>query len=225
MAVAKGEGTAPIAFVRWFVGDQVGVVLPMYVLREDDEVVELFIPAESATRRLVMADGSVIPRDTPYAERHAMPRALGDAHWHTNDMLLLYRPGDEHSVWLLWNAETGAFQHWYLNLQDQMTRTAFGWDTSDHVLDIVVHPDRSWAWKDEHELADAVAVGRYTPEEASAIRALGERLVREMVEPWAWPLNAGYEQRRPCHQPIASVPDGWDTDLDADGFLIAGEDA
>ena len=222
MPVAGRNRANAIALVRWFVGDRLGVVLPMYLLR-DDEVIELFIPAGTAIKGLLAADGSPIPRNTPYTERHAMPQVLGDRQWHTNDMMLIARPGEPYSVWLLWDAITGEFRHWYINLQDPMTRTPQGWDTSDHVLDIVIRPDHSWTWKDARELADSVTVGRYTLDEAARIRETGERLLRELVVPWAWPLDAGYERRRPGLPPIREIPPGWEAGLDAEGRFRVGE--
>jgi len=54
-----------------------------------------------------------------------------------------------------------------------------GFDTMDHLLDIVVSPDRSeWRWKDEDEFREAVAIGVFSPHEARAIRTEGERAVK-----------------------------------------------
>ena len=50
MIAAGRERAGPIALLRWFVGDRLGVVLPMYVMRDDDAV-ELFITAGTAITR------------------------------------------------------------------------------------------------------------------------------------------------------------------------------
>ena len=46
---------------------------------------------------------------------------------------MLVKPGAAHSVELLWNAETGQFLCWYINLQEPLRRTPLGFDTMDLV--------------------------------------------------------------------------------------------
>jgi hypothetical protein len=75
-----------------------------------------------------------------------------DREWHTNDALVLYRPGDAHSVWALWRAADHQLLCWYVNLEGPWRRTAIGFDSLDHALDIIIEPDLStWRWKDEEE--------------------------------------------------------------------------
>jgi hypothetical protein len=127
------------------------------------------------------------------------------------DSLFLIRPGETHAVHVMWRGPEREFVGWYVNLQEPLRRTALGFDFMDQELDIVVRPDLSdWVWKDEDRLARAVEVGRYTPAEAAAIRAEGEKaLVRLLAgEP---PFDAGWETwRAPQEWPIPSLPVGWD---------------
>ena len=68
-----------------------------------------------------------------------------------------------------------------------------------------VRPDLSWSWKDEHELEAASRLGRFSPDEAAAIRAEGERVIA------AWPFPTGWEDWRPDPSwPIPQLPEGWD---------------
>ena len=76
-------------------------------------------------------------------------------------------------------ARDGEFAGWYVNLQEPLRRSPLGFETDDLVLDIRIQPDGSWAWKDEDELEEAVRLGRFTEDEAQAIRAEGERVVEE----------------------------------------------
>jgi hypothetical protein len=118
-------------------------------------------------------------------------------------------PDTPYSV-LLWTAEEDR-RVWYVNLQDPLTRSAIGFDTVDHALDVVVELDRSsWHWKDEDELADAVDRGLFTPEEASDFRDWGERAVERILsmEP---PFDRSWDIWRPDPAwDVPELPDGWD---------------
>lgn len=59
-------------------------------------------------------------------------------------------------MWLFWEADTWRFDGWYVNLQSPFVRTSLGFDATDDILDIEIEIDRSWAWKDEDELEEAV---------------------------------------------------------------------
>lgn len=49
--------------------------------------------------------------------------------------------GTPWSVWLFWT-EDWAFRGWYVNLEDPTERVGVEAVTQDHVLDLVIHPDR-----------------------------------------------------------------------------------
>jgi hypothetical protein len=130
--------------------------------------------------------------------------------WHSAHLLILYRPGDAYSVSLFWREADGVLDYWYVNLEDPWRRTALGFDTWDHTLDIVVTADlSSWRWKDEDELAWAQENGLFTAEQAGAIRAEGARAARA-IEARAWPYQEGWERWRPEPRwgPLA-LPPGW----------------
>jgi predicted RNA-binding protein associated with RNAse of E/G family len=63
--------------------------------------------------------------------------------------------------------------------------------TTDHALDVIVDPDGTWQWKDEDDLTEAQALGVFTLEQATAIRAEGERVIA--AKPWP----TGWEDWRP----------------------------
>jgi Protein of unknown function (DUF402) len=145
----------------------------------------------------------------------AIPRvAAGDwvhveATWLGGGVLMLHELGSRHSIWPRWN-EAGGFGGWYVNLEEPWRQSPLGFDTTDHALDVEVSPDRSWHWKDEDDLAEAVEVGLFTPKKADAIRAEGERVIRR-VEAWTPPFDEGWEDWRPDPEwPLPSVPEGWD---------------
>ena len=68
------------------------------------------------------------------------------------------------------------FTCWYLNLQEPLRRTAVGYDTQDHELDVVVFPDGQWLLKDDEKMEQRIREGRYSAAEVVEIRALGARL-------------------------------------------------
>jgi len=82
--------------------------------------------------------------------------------------------------------EEWAFLAWYVNLQAPLVVRGDRFDTTDHALDVVVEPDGSWFWKDENELAEAVALGILTEAEAAGVRAEGERVIAECLWPTGW---------------------------------------
>jgi predicted RNA-binding protein associated with RNAse of E/G family len=94
------------------------------------------------------------------------------------------------TLWLLWE-EDWAFRCWYVQLWKPIVETATGIETMDHALDIVVDPDGAWRWWDEDDFDEAQKLGVFTPEQATAVRAEGERV----IAPHPWPT--GWEDWRP----------------------------
>jgi Protein of unknown function (DUF402) len=101
--------------------------------------------------------------------------------WTGNGSLMISRPREPYSVWLFWN-EAGEHESWYVNLELPWRRTESGFDSRDHQLDIVILRDRSWQWKDEDELCDAVEAGLLTAREADQIRADGSASSRSSTD-------------------------------------------
>jgi hypothetical protein len=153
----------------------------------------------------------VLPDESGYLRVPADDWALADAVWTDSRMLYLMTPGAAHSVHLWWKAPDWSFGGWYVNLQEPIRRTRLGFDYMDQTLDIVIEPDLSWHWKDEHEIDGALATGFLTPEQARAIRAEGERVI-ERLEARAAPFSDGWEQWHPDPDwPIPELPAGWDS--------------
>jgi hypothetical protein len=121
--------------------------------------------------------------------------------WEGNGMLMLQRPGEAHAVWVFWHGPEREFRGWYVNLQDPFRRTAGGYDTQDHELDIVVPEDGPWQWKDDELLDQRVREGRFTSAQAEQFRAEGRRLAamldageRWWDDAWRdWAPDAGWD--------------------------------
>jgi len=118
-------------------------------------------------------------------------------------------PDRAYAVMAFW--EDDEFAGWYLNLQTPLRPTAIGFDYVDHLLDVLVSPDRSsWRWKDEDELAEAVGRGVFSPADAETFRAAGEQAVEHLTG-GAPPFDRDWTSWRP--DPSWSrpeLPDGWD---------------
>jgi Protein of unknown function (DUF402) len=129
--------------------------------------------------------------------------------WSGDGILSFAWPDTPYAALAYW--DKGHFAGWYVNLQDPLRRTSMGFDTRDHVLDVLIPPDGSgWRFKDEDELAEAVARGLYSPDEAGAFSAEGERAARRILsrEP---PFDRDWTGWRP--DPIwgsLDLPDGWE---------------
>jgi hypothetical protein len=126
-----------------------------------------------------------------------------------NHVLTLTPPESRHSVWLFWG-EDWQFECWYVNLQAPIRRTVKGVLVQDQVLDIRVEPDGTWKWKDEDEFTLMYQRGFFTDEEASIIRAEGERMIQK-IESRASPFGDGWEQWRPFSEwSKLQIPPDWD---------------
>jgi uncharacterized protein len=189
--------TGECATLRYFCGGRILYAFPMTVVEDQGERVVLWIPADTPCKRPA--------RKVTLADRARGEWVLTDKPWSDGSAtLILFAAGQAHATWLFWD-EQRTFTGWYVNLEDPWRRTAIGFDTRDHLLDIAVDPDEAWRWLDESDLETAIRLGLFTAEEASRIRAEGERVIRR------WPFPTGWEDWRP--EPdwtIPRVPPGWD---------------
>lgn len=109
------------------------------------------------------------------------------ARWTGHGCLMVQRAGDHHAVWHFWSGPERDFACWYINLQAAFRRTDVGYDTQDLELDLLVFPDGSWEVKDLELMAVRVEEGRFSPDLARWIIALGEELVAEVdAGRWWW---------------------------------------
>ena len=167
-------------------------VRPMRVVRDDSHGLVAWMPAGTPLLRPVLADGGDL-RSVPVAERFDIDR-YGRANrldtWHGHGILKVAPAGEPWSVWLFWG-DDGDFRGWYVNLESVHERRDHEVVTQDHVLDLVVQPDRNVARKDEDELAAAVVAGRFTAAEAADIEA-DAAAVEDVVRRWESPFCDGW---------------------------------
>lgn len=126
--------------------------------------------------------------------------------WHSQRHLWLTPFGGAHAVGHFWDDASGEFLCHYINLQEPLRRSRVGFDSSDHVLDVVVDTDGNWRWKDQDELEEAVGLGLFSKAEARAIREEGERVIAT----FASLFPTGWESWRPDPSwPALKLPPTW----------------
>ena len=203
--------------LRWKPGDvivfrglgkgKIWYALPVIVVNDTPDLVALFWRAGTPGKFRGLSPGAkVIPLQLASDQM-----VLFNKIWTETDVLMLVTPGAAHAVYVMWEAGQSRLRCWYVNLQQPLARTAMGFDTEDHWLDIVASPDRSeWRWKDEDQLAEVVVMGVYTPEKAREIRGEGERVIR-LMQTNQPPFCDGWENwQAPGIWKIPTLPVGWD---------------
>jgi hypothetical protein len=189
------------AVLRYVENGRVVAALPTRVVATDSEAVALYL-AEGTRGKWAYVDGIPI-REVSLRRRYTSGWHAGDHHWTGAHVLILKPAGRSFAIWHCFSNDW-EFEGWYVNLETPYHRSAIGFDTRDHTLDIVVDPDGSWRWKDEDELALAIEYGHHPPPEAAAIRAEGGRVLAE------WPFPTGWEEWRPDPSwPVPELPDDW----------------
>jgi predicted RNA-binding protein associated with RNAse of E/G family len=173
-----------------------GMSWPCRVVEDRNDLVALYVPAGTVFKAWGTLAGT---------------RRLVDTRWR-RDMLRLMFPGRGYSIWLTWEPGAGRrFSGYYVNMEEPFRRTSIGFDTNDHMLDVVVTPDLTWAWKDEEVMADRVRRGVYSPAFAAAVRAEAEQVIA-VIEANGPPFCDGWDRWTPDPRwAIPELPANWDT--------------
>ena len=177
--------------VRW--------TFPHRFVSEDDGVFALYCGRGNSGRLMKQASA-----DGRYLEAWARGDAPSEWTWERTNVLRLMREGEAHTVEVMWDG-AWSFLGWYVNLQAPLRVHGTFFDTTDWALDVTVAPDGAWAWKDEHDLAEAIALGVFDEAEAAAVRAEGERVVAQRPWPTGWE-----DWRPPPEWTPLPLPEGWD---------------
>jgi predicted RNA-binding protein associated with RNAse of E/G family len=207
---APGE----IVQVRHVQRDQFGGLLPMRVVQHRPDGLLLWAPTGTRGWHLDMPDGRTMVR-TPLAEWSAT-RRVPVPHTVNHGLLSWHPPGRDYSIrWFF--APDGRFRKWYANLEAPAVAWrdpgVAGIDTVDWDLDVVVHPDRRWEWKDEDEFTARLAEpDAYWVDDADRVRAAGKAVVA-LVEAGVFPFDGTWCDFRPdpSWPPLpVELPAGWD---------------
>jgi hypothetical protein len=188
--------------------DEVHICRPMTVVRDDPELLAVWMAPGTQCVKPVLADGTPVHRE-PLATRYVKPRERRVEQWWGTGVLKLARPDEPWSVWLFW-APGWRFKNWYVNLEEPRRRWSGGVDSEDHFLDISVRPDRTWRWLDEDEFAQAQVDGLITAESAADVRRAGERAAG-VIRAWGPPFRDRWQDWRPDPRwPVPALPADWD---------------
>jgi hypothetical protein len=166
---------------------RVGMSWPFRVVRDDPELVALYIPTGATYMQWQTPPGGT--------------RELVEARWR-RDVLRLMFPGEAYSIWLFWEGEPRSFTTYYVNFEEPFRRTPVGFDTNDHTLDIMVAPDFSWAWKDRDDFEGLITSGHFSSAFGEEVRRKAAQAV-EVIEARAGVFAQGWEAWLP--------PPGWAT--------------
>lgn len=167
---------------------------PVTVVRDDADALIVWLPTGTPVLRAARADGLGKRDDTSTLFTAKLVQDRG-AHAQF-DQLRVAPTGRPWSVWVFFAEGTGEFAGWYVNLEKPHVRDKRTVYTSDHVLDLVIEPDRTMVRKDEDELALAVAQGVFDATAAAAIEA-DAAAVEALVADWGPPFCDGWERFRP----------------------------
>lgn len=166
-------------------GSSVGMTWPFRVVRDDDDLVALYLPSGGTFMRWnTSASGT---------------RELVEGEWRRDTLRLMY-PGKPYSIWLFWEGEGRPFTTYYVNFEEPFRRTSIGFDTNDHTLDIMVSPDLSWKWKDREDFDALVANGTVSAEFGESVNQAA-REVLSLIENNGSPFSDAWHDWQP--------PDDW----------------
>ncbi|MCC9709416.1 DUF402 domain-containing protein [Streptomyces sp. MNU76] len=189
-------------------GERFHIARPVTVVRDDAELLAVWMAPGTQCVRPVLADGTSL-NSVPLASRYKEPRGVRLGRWSGSGVLKLARPGEPWSVWLFWE-QGWRFKNWYVNLERPLARWDGGVDSEDHFLDICVYPDRTWNWLDEDEFAQAQQDGLMDAQAAERVREAGHSAV-EVIHAWGAPFSDGWQHWRPNPAwGVPSLPDDWD---------------
>lgn len=111
--------------------------------------------------------------------------------WRTNRLLILLEREKYYATILFWNHESNEFLCHYVNFQLPYTRTPFSIDTLDLDLDIIIHPDCSFEWKDIDDYERALEHGAFLPEWIQGIEAAKPEVL-DSLEKRQYPFDGSW---------------------------------
>jgi hypothetical protein len=136
---------------------------------------------------------------------------LVDLAWARTFTLAVFRPDAWWSTRLMWDAATDDLACYYVDFRKPVERNGVFLDTLDLGLDLVVHPDGSWVWKDEDHLELARAAGWLTEQGDVHIERAREEVVAA-VERQHFPFDGSLLSLRPSAESLPpQLPGAWDS--------------
>jgi len=130
--------------------------------------------------------------------------------WKTNRLLLLFEPEKYYSTVLFWNDSSHEFLCYYINFQLPFKRHDCALDTLDLDLDIVIHPDFTYEWKDVDDYQKAISHGIILPEWVQEIDVATSEIM-DRLEKRRYPFDGSSLNWRPAESWLPpKLPANWD---------------
>ena len=111
--------------------------------------------------------------------------------WHTNRLLILLEPGRYYSTMYFWHDISNEFLYYYINFQLPFRRSHYGINTLDLDLDLIIHPDLSYEWKDVEDYQQAIEEEVISPEWALGI-AEAKKEILDKLEKRQYPYDGSW---------------------------------
>lgn len=138
------------------------------------------------------------------------PWTLEKVNWHTNRLLFLVEPEKYYSTIFFWNHTSNEFLCYYINFQLPCQRKHCGIDTLDLDIDLVIHPDFSFTWKDLDDYKTAIDHGVIFPEWIQGIEAAKPEIL-EKLEKHQYPFDGAWLNWMPDPRwSPPTLPENWD---------------
>ena len=207
-------------------GTRIASVRPCRVVSDDERGLLVWLARGSAILVEEAVDGRGL-RDMPFGEWVGLEHRVASATWQGPGLLKFIPPEGDHSVWFLRDGRD-RFRNWYVNLEYGALRwddgDVAGIDVIDQDLDIVVHPDRRWEFKDEDEFSERLHFpAHYWVRDEATVWAEARRVI-ELIEAGKFPFDGTWTSFDP--DPAWPVPDrlppGWDRPPVARQFGLPG---
>lgn len=174
-------------------------------------------PKETVLARLPGAQGMA---EQDYARRKENGRRRWDFQvddwtlehfpWHTSRLLFIVEPQKYYSTIFFWNHEKNDFLGYYINFQLPFQRSPYSIDTLDLELDINIHPDLSFEWKDVDDYKKGIETGIILPEWANEIEAAKTEIL-DRLEKRQYPFDGSWLDWEPDpNWAPPTLPESWD---------------
>jgi hypothetical protein len=179
---------------------------PEIIVQDTAELLVLYKASGTPWKQPVAPEGNEVTA----RNRKAGNWQLRDTVWHGEGNLRLTVPGSHFSVITFWNDGHDSLRYWYVNLEDPLHRTRFGFDYLDMILDVIVEANLAhWHWKDEDDFDLAQKLGLIPADRASFLRLEGERAVK-MLQSGESIFNGWGNWRPDPSWQVPTLPEGWD---------------
>lgn len=167
---------------------------PVTVIADDDQHLAVWLAAGTRMLYQVTTDSHDL-RSLRGTDRFTAPRTQAVRTWTGSGILAVFQPHTMYSVWFF-ETQPGVRNSYYVNIEEEFTRTDSGFESSDLVLDVLVSPGGTCTFKDEDELELAHRAGAFSTAKVEQIRQVAHQAVED-VSRWKFPFSAGYEGFQP----------------------------